>query len=145
MHFIKSYLLFRQPCDDTFNTSSFITLEVRCTGGKRINFALKGGYQGRCAAAVVSFNTKSAVSTIQTALTNNVSGGKAKEIENRRAKKRKLNMEHPAKKRRILKDVNKEQHDYGPTCSAPDLSQKEYVTAKEEFLKKLGTQLIDTR
>ncbi|XP_050671428.1 uncharacterized protein LOC126969880 isoform X2 [Leptidea sinapis] len=128
---------------NTNTVECFNSVIAILTGGKRINFALKGGYQGRCAAAVVSFNTKSAVSTIQKAITSNAPGGLAEEIEKRRAKKRKLNMEHPVKKRRVLKDLNKMQHDYGPACSLPDMSQKEYDKSKEHFLKNLETLTSD--
>ncbi|XP_045454869.1 uncharacterized protein LOC123664369 [Melitaea cinxia] len=52
-------------------------------------------------------------------------------------------MENPVKKRRVLKDLNNGLNDYGSTCSAPDMSPKEYETAKKEFLKNLETVTSD--
>ncbi|KAK4883412.1 hypothetical protein RN001_006731 [Aquatica leii] len=36
----------------------FNSIVAKHVGGKQINFSLRGSYQGRCAAAVVRFNTK---------------------------------------------------------------------------------------
>lgn len=58
----------------------FNSVIAKFTRRKRINFDLNGGYQGRCAAADVSFYAKAEISIIETALTGNTSGSKAKEI-----------------------------------------------------------------
>ncbi|KAL4721043.1 hypothetical protein ACJJTC_004139 [Scirpophaga incertulas] len=122
---------------DTNAVECFNNVIAKFIGGKRVNFALKRGYQGRCAAALVSFNSKSAISSVQAAFTNKNPEGRVKEIERRRAHKRKLNIENPTKKRRKLKEVNRMQHEYGPTSSAPDMPDDELNKAKEEFVKNL--------
>ncbi|CAG5053168.1 unnamed protein product [Parnassius apollo] len=128
---------------DTNNVECFNSVIAKFIGGKRINFALKGGYQGRCSAAVVSFNTKSAISTVQSAFTGKCPGGNAVIVERKRSQKRKINFEHPKKKRRILKEINKKQHDYGPASAAPDMSPQQLEKAKEEFMKNLKDVTCD--
>ncbi|CAG4967512.1 unnamed protein product [Parnassius apollo] len=81
---------------DTNTVECFNSVIAKFIGVKRTNYALKGGYQGRCSAAVVSFNCKSALSAIQKAL-NKSPKGRVKIIERRSARKRKLNLEHPVK------------------------------------------------
>ncbi|KAL4714306.1 hypothetical protein ACJJTC_009658 [Scirpophaga incertulas] len=120
---------------DTNAVECFNNVIAKFIGGKRVNFALKRGYQGRCAAALVSFNSKSAISSVQAALTNKNPEGRVKEIERRRAHKRKLNIENSTKKRRKLKEVNRMQHEYSPTSSAPDMPDDELNKAKEEFIQ----------
>lgn len=117
-------------------------------GGKRINFALKRGYQGRCNAAVVKFNEKSAISYVQNKLTNKnrTEEGLAEVVERKReeAQKRKNNSERPAKRKiRKLADTKQKQNDYGPACLDPDMSLSELEAAKEEFLKNLETLTAD--
>jgi hypothetical protein len=36
---------------------TFNSVIAKCTGGKRINFGLRGSYETRCNAAAVAFNT----------------------------------------------------------------------------------------
>ncbi|CAG4979731.1 unnamed protein product [Parnassius apollo] len=86
--------------------------------------------------AVVSFNNKSAISIVQSAFTGKCPGGNAVIVERKRSQKRKINFEHP-KKKRILKEINKKQHDYGPASAAPDISPQQLEKAKEEFMKNL--------
>ena len=90
---------------DTNTVECFNNAIAKYIGGKRTNYALKGGYQGRCHAAVVSFNSKAALSTIQKAFTERSPGGKVEEVENKRALKRKYNVEHPTKKEEIKRDT----------------------------------------
>lgn len=130
---------------DTNIVECFNSVIAKFIGGKRTNLAQKQGYQGRCSAAVVSFNTKSAISSIQKAFTGKDPGGKIEEMEKKRALKRKYFVEHPVKKKRALKETNKKQHDYGPASSAPDMSQEELQIAQEEFLKNLESLTADKK
>lgn len=122
---------------DTNTVECFNSVIAKFIGGKRINFSLKGGYQGRCSAAVLSFNSQSGLSAVQKAFLNKSPKGRVKIIERRRAQKRKLNFEHPVKKVRKLKDGNQKQHDYGSASTAPDMSPHELKKAEEEFLNNL--------
>ncbi|XP_045455750.1 uncharacterized protein LOC123665502 [Melitaea cinxia] len=122
---------------DTNIVECFNSVIAKFIGGKRANFSLKQGYQSRCSAAVVSFNSKSAISSVQKEFTNKNSSGRIEEMERKRALKRKHFVQHPVKKKRILKEANKKQHDYGPSSSAPDMSHEDMEMAKEEFMKNL--------
>lgn len=130
---------------DTNTVECFNSVIAKFIGGKRTNFAQKRGYQSRCSAAVVSFNTKSAVTCIQKAFTGKNPGGKIEEMDKRRALKRKYFVEHPVKKKRPLKASNKIQHDYGTASSAPDMPQEELKMAKDEFIKNLKILVADKK
>lgn len=146
----------------------FNNVIAKFIGGKRINFALKQGYQGRVSAAVVSFNEKAAISHVFKTLTNKnqsaaglagvakvgtavgpvAAAGPAglaevveRKREKERAQKRKSSLEHPAKK--IKKVAVSKQNDYGPASSDPDMSECDLEIAKKEFLKNLATLTAD--
>ncbi|CAG4933082.1 unnamed protein product [Parnassius apollo] len=126
----------------------FNSLIAKFIGGKRINFALKREYQGRCNSAVVKFNEKSAISYVQNTLTNKdrPEMGFANVVEKKReeAQKRKNNSGRPVRKKiRKLTDAKQKQNDYGPASLDPDMSQSELEVAKEEFLKNLETLTAD--
>ncbi|CAG5040675.1 unnamed protein product [Parnassius apollo] len=114
----------------------FNNVIAKFIGGKRINFALKRGYQGRCNAAVVKFNEKSAISQVQNTLTNKnrPEMGLTVVVEKKteEAQKRKNNSERPVRKKiRKLTDAKQKQNDYGPASLDPDMSQSELEVAKE--------------
>ncbi|XP_047035378.1 uncharacterized protein LOC124641357 [Helicoverpa zea] len=126
----------------------FNNVIAKFIGGKRINFALKRGYQARCNAAVVKFNEKSAISFIKNTLrnTNRPEEGLAEVVERKReeAQKRKNNTERPAKRKiRKLADTKPKQNDYGPASLDPDMSLSELEVAKKEFLKNLEILTAD--
>ncbi|CAG5055055.1 unnamed protein product [Parnassius apollo] len=58
------------------------------------------------------------------------------------SQKRKINFEHPKNKRRILKEINKKQHVYGPASAAPDMSPQHLEKAKE-FMKNFKDVTCD--
>lgn len=122
---------------DTNSVERFNSIVAKLVGGKRINFSQRNGYQGRCAAAVVSFNKKSAISSLQNDILNKSPKGKVKAIEQSRERKRKLNMSYPHKKKRKLNIGHRMQNDYGPTCTEPDLPEIEMKLAVESFLQSL--------
>ncbi|CAH0731040.1 unnamed protein product, partial [Brenthis ino] len=86
---------------DTNTVECFNNVIAKFIGGKRTNFASKGGYQGRYHAAAVSFNSRAALSTIQKAFIEKNPGGKVEEVEKEKALKRKYNVGHPTKKRKL--------------------------------------------
>lgn len=51
----------------------FNSIICKYIGGKRVNYCLKRSYQGRCFAAAVSVNTKTAMSVVS----RDISGGKS--------------------------------------------------------------------
>lgn len=122
---------------DTNKVEGFNSVIAKFVGGKRINFSQRRGYQGRCSAAVVSFNSGTAISSVQKQILGKSPRGTVKQIENRRALKRKWNREHPTKKIRKIQILR--QHNYGSTCSAPDMSPSKMERAKSDFLSNLKT------
>ncbi|XP_046970606.1 uncharacterized protein LOC124537760 [Vanessa cardui] len=135
-HDLSKISKFNSEDVDTNIVECFNSVIAKFIGGKQRNLALKGNYEGRCSAAAVSFNCKSAISAVQKAFLNKSPRGRVKIIEKRRAQKRKLNLEHPVKKMRKY-NVAQKQHDYGPESTAPDLSQDKLSKKQEEYLKNL--------
>lgn len=122
---------------DTNAVERFNSVIAKFVGGKRINFSSRRGYLGRCAAAVVSYNNKTAISSVQKAILGKSPRGNVKEVERRRSLKRKRNQEHPTKKMRKINEKTSLQHDYGPTSLAPDMTSEQLEKAKEIFLNNL--------
>lgn len=128
---------------DTNAVERFNSVIAKFVGGKRINFSSRRGYQGRCAAAVVSYNNEKAISSVQKSILGKSPTGKVKEIERRRSLKRKRNQEHPTKKIRKISEKSSIQHDYGPTSLAPDMTSEQFEKAKELFLDSLKNLTAD--
>lgn len=127
---------------DTNSVERFNSVVAKFVGGKRINFSQRRGYQARCAAAVVSFNDENSISSVQKAILGTSPKGMVKEVERRRSIKRKLHQEHPTKKIRKINDKQKE-HNYGPTCLAPDMTAEQLEKAKEDYLNNLADLTAD--
>lgn len=53
---------------DSNRVETFNSVISKHTGGKRVNYGLKGSYEARCNAAVVSFNTSEPLSRLSDAL-----------------------------------------------------------------------------
>ncbi|CAH2092627.1 unnamed protein product [Euphydryas editha] len=120
---------------DTNTVECFNSVIAKFIGGKRVNFSSRRGYQARCAAAVISFNNETSLSAVQKSILGKSPKGKVLEIERRKSLKRKHNQEHPTRKLRRFNEVF--QHNYGPACSAPDMSSEQLDQAKKDFLVRL--------
>lgn len=128
---------------DTNAVERFNSIIAKFVGGKRINFASRRGYQGRCAAAVVSYNNETAISSVQKSILGRSPRGKVKEVERRRSLKRKRNQAHPTKKIRKINEKTSLQHDYGPKSLAPDMTSEQMEIAKVLFLDNLKDLTAD--
>lgn len=114
---------------------SFNAVIAKLVGGKRVNYSSRGSYAGRCAAAVVSFNTGSIHSKTHEVIFKSSPNPLIAKVENcnRRIRliakpKLRLKKSHSA--------VSKDAH-YGPNCEKPDLSPELYEKAKSSFLADL--------
>ncbi|XP_029053622.2 uncharacterized protein LOC114881126 [Osmia bicornis bicornis] len=108
---------------------SFNGIIAKYTGGKRLNFGERGSYTGRCAAAVVQYNTKQVLSRLNTAM-NKKPPVILRKMENRRKKvhekyavkiKGKKVAKHVRKQFRSEMDPN-----YGPNAQKPDMAKNIY-------------------
>ncbi|CAG4932894.1 unnamed protein product [Parnassius apollo] len=93
---------------DTNATERFNSVIAKMVGGKCTNFCLRRGYQGRCAAAVVSFNNKLPRHTIQKKLLGKSPKSILKKMEMKRNRKRLWNCKKPFKKNRTNVRTKKE-------------------------------------
>lgn len=105
-------------------------------GGKRINYSLRRSYSGRCAAAVVSFNT----GTLHTTTHEIIFGSKPTtliaKVENYRLNYVKKANPRRKQPRRLHITVSNDAH-YGPNCAQPDMSPGMFEEAKATFLNEL--------
>lgn len=115
---------------------------ARFIGGKRVNYTLKGSYQTRCAAAVVSHNTGQAYYRLHKTIAKSSPSKYAKLFELRAkrkiakaAEKKRLD---PKARRSLFQMTTTGNKDYGPRAEKPDLDPKTYLLKKEVFLKSLS-------
>ncbi|KAK4872455.1 hypothetical protein RN001_014484 [Aquatica leii] len=105
-----------------------------------INYCKKRSYKSRCAAAVVSFNTKRPMYEAYKQLVGRSPGAFAKRIEMRnkqRILKRRHNETKFAQKGSLLFYHLKKTKDYGTYCNKPDMSPEEYNIAQDVYLKDI--------
>lgn len=131
---------------DSNSVEQFNSIVAKFVGGKRINFSMRRSYQGRCAAAVVSHNTKKPHSILHKSMCNNISPNcYIKRLENRRSTQRER--VHAARKKhcrkRLLGYENRSatekqgNKDYGPECQKPDMSPEVYDQEQDRTLRSL--------
>lgn len=123
---------------DSNDVERFNGIVAKFVGGKRINFSLKQSYQARCSAAVVSYNTKKPLYTLQKSILGCSPSSGAKKLEERRIRKNELVKKYLRKKTRS-KVLSKTDHNYGTNCSAPDMAIEELNKCKEVLLDDLKT------
>lgn len=114
---------------------------ARFTGGKRVNYTQKGSYRGRCAAAVVSYNTGRAFHTLHKSLLKESPGAYSKSYENRAKRKvdqAALRQQRKPKARRSLPISATGDKDYGPSAQKPDMDTITYEIKVNSFLKTLN-------
>lgn len=136
-----AYRLSQQAFSFAYNETnnlveSFNARVAKYVGGKRVNYSLKGSYSGRCAAAVISFNTGG---TLQTYVHKFIFKTDANEqiiqLENKRKNHnyRRKNI----KKKKTLKNVPAKDAHYGVHCQKPDMDAHKFREKKQDFLKAL--------
>ncbi|KAH9637625.1 hypothetical protein HF086_007339 [Spodoptera exigua] len=122
---------------DSNKVESFNSIIAKFVGGKRINFSLRRGYESRCDAAVVAFNTKRPLSTLHRSILGISPRAAVKRLEEKRHKQR---MRKSTMKGRTLfwnRPEKVTDKNYGENCQKPDMSAADYDRCKEEFLKSL--------
>lgn len=86
---------------DSNRVETFNSVISKCTGGKRINFGLRGSYETRCNAAVVAFNSAEPISRLSYAL-GTEPGEIATQLESNKKKVRKLHVAQKNDRRNIM-------------------------------------------
>nr|XP_034195031.1 uncharacterized protein LOC117611204 [Osmia lignaria] len=119
---------------------SFNGIVAKYTGGKRLNFGERGSYTGRCAAAVLQYNTKQVLSRLNTAM-NKEPPVILRKIENRRKKENEKYSEK-RKEKKITKHVRKQfrsekDSNYGPNAEKPDMANNIYELEKKKHMEML--------
>ncbi|KAI5631791.1 yqaJ-like viral recombinase domain-containing protein [Phthorimaea operculella] len=105
-------------------------------GGKRVNYSQRRSYAGRCAAAVVAFNTGTLHTTTHKVVFGTEPNRLIAKLEKFRKRKVEKAKQTPPtfKKREVV--VSKDAH-YGENCQQPDMSPDEYEDRKISFLNEL--------
>lgn len=109
---------------------------AKFVGGKRINYALRRSYQGRCAGAVVSFNSGKIYSTVHKKMGQGSPSKRLKLFEENVEKQREYNRKIVRKKNRFLSQKKTDLH-YGENVDKPDMDPESFELAKTTFLKNL--------
>lgn len=121
-------------------TSNYVehynSIVAKFIGGKRVNFATSGSYQGRCSAAVVQHNSGLAHYKLHKQLYDSSPGTFAKTTAMKR--KRKAESQRSTKKsRKSLFGGGAEEQDYGTAAQRPDIEDETMEKEKREFFKSL--------
>lgn len=127
---------------DSNLVESFHSVVAKFVGGKRINFSLRRGYQTRCAAAAVSFNTKTALSTLHETISNKSPKGSLKQFYERKIKRNALIQKYTYKKRRLPLASRTIDKNYGEASLKPDVPDDGLVP--EDVLQMMKTSFIES-
>ncbi|CAG9763584.1 unnamed protein product [Ceutorhynchus assimilis] len=121
------------------SVEQFNSVIAKFIGGKRVNYCQRRSYQSRCAAAVVSHNTKRVIYTARKHLSPGKSPSKfSKKMELRRTEKNRNRK--PACRKPLFSKKNTETEDnksYGEKCEKPDMTDEELRHAKNDFKESL--------
>lgn len=117
----------------------FNSIIAKFTGGKRINFCQKRGYQTRCSAAVVSHNNHMPYYTLHRNMFSCSPGVFSKRLEQRREKIRKQNKDRQKtfRRRRLFPTIRNESS-YGDVSEKPDLPDELFQEKKRNFISSLN-------
>lgn len=123
--------------DVTSNTvEHYNSLVAKYVGGKRINLALRGSYEGRCSAAVVQHNTGNVHYYLHKNLYKCSPGYFTKSTGVKR--KRKVQLQRGKKKcKKTLFNTTTQDQDYGPAAQRPDIEEDVMRKEMTEFLNNL--------
>ncbi|XP_063216740.1 uncharacterized protein LOC134527744 isoform X1 [Bacillus rossius redtenbacheri] len=139
---------------DSNVVKQFNSIIAKIVGGKRINYALKRSYQGRCSAAVVSHNTKKPHYVLHKTWCDGFSPNKfVKKLELSRSRKREeTGSKEKRVKRAIIMKRSKSENpsglgdaNYGPNCERPDMTPDLFQVEKENLLKSLEKTVEERR
>lgn len=127
---------------DSNIVESYNSIIAKVIGGKRINYAMKRSYSGRCMIAAVSKNTKRPLYSLHRTLYKKSPSKKSyvNLIENLRQKKQLRQNDARKKNKRFKKSLfktNVPDLSYGDNASKPDMDPDEYLLQKEEIIKSM--------
>ena len=116
-------------------------LIAKYTGGKRLNFAERGSYAGRCAAAVVEYNSKQVHSRLDAVMKK-----KTPEVVRQMEEKKKKEKEKRAAKQKETKAArcvrkylpSQKDSDYGQNAQKPDMPSEMYELEREKHMQMLS-------
>lgn len=125
---------------DSNIVESYNSIIAKVIGGKRVNFAMKRSYVGRCYAAAVAKKSRWPIYSIYKAIHNISPSEKMHSIVYERQKLRKQELQKKSRqqtkryKKRLFSDI---QHNpsYGPGAEKPDMNNNDYLEEKNQFLK----------
>lgn len=115
---------------------SYNALVAKYVGGKRINFSLRRSYAGRCAAAVVSFNTVTLLTKTHQVIFGTEPNTLISKLERRLHKNRIRKPKTSFRQKKTIVSVLKDPH-YGVNAQQPDMSPDVFEDAKTAFLNDL--------
>ncbi|CAG9132575.1 unnamed protein product [Plutella xylostella] len=106
-------------------------------GGKRVNFTQRRSYAGRCAGAVISYNSGAVQTTVHNYIFGTEANPEIVRLENIRNKLNVKRIEKSIKKKKVFKQVTNKDAHYGDACIKVDMDDEEYKRAKTDFLLRL--------
>ncbi|CAG4953640.1 unnamed protein product [Parnassius apollo] len=116
----------------------FHSIVAKLVGGKRVNYSLRSGYQARCSASAVTFNTKRKPTTIlYKTIVGKSPKGRMSTFDNKYRKLRGLKKRANYKKPQKTCDAITQNKDYGEQSSKPDVGEDVLNLMKETFLSNL--------
>jgi len=125
---------------DSNIVESFNAIIAKLIGGKRINFALKGSYAGRCAIAAVTKNSKRPLYSLHKSILKKSPFEKLPSVKieiSRRNNQFRQNNRLAVHKRYQKKLFSDSNPSYGENALKPDISQEEYDIEKNELIESL--------
>ncbi|XP_060875891.1 uncharacterized protein LOC132949126 [Metopolophium dirhodum] len=127
---------------DSNIVESFNAIIAKLIGGKRVNFALKGSYAGRCAIATVTKNSKRPFYSLHKTILKNSPFKKLPSVKmeiTRRDNQFRQNNRLTKNKRfkKKLFGVNDSNASYGENSMKPDMNENEYNIEKLEVIESM--------
>lgn len=131
---------------DSNIAETYNSVVAKMVGGKRINFSTKQSYAGRCAAAVVAFNTKRPHYVLHKTVFDNSPRNILKRFEANKVRIRNRQIQQ-YKRRTSNKPQQSSQPDseYGEACQKPDMDDVSFNAAKQQFLNDLKCSTPERR
>ena len=120
---------------------SFNARVAKFVGGKRVNFSQRRSYAGRCAAAVISYNSGKLQSTVHKYIFGTEANREIIKLESYRQQLNLKRLEKNVKKKKVFKATPSRDLHYGEECQKVDMDDKEYQATKTEFLLRLEISL----
>lgn len=116
---------------------SFNARVAKFVGGKRVNFSQRRSYAGRCAAAVILYNSGLLQSTVHKYIFGTEANHEIVQLESYRQQLNLKRIENNVKKKKVFKSTTNRDAHYGEECQKVDMDDKQYQYEKKEFLLRL--------